>query len=1032
MSTSIASPNNSVRDTLPPYNASTPTAHKFTGVAETTDGYNSLSILLTAEFSVIIRVYQSQSNVGVWNDIEIFNYPSNNEAAGIAIYKTVLVKTAWFKVEVENISGNDNLVYLHTMKINSATGTNNYISVSSLEINGEVSGLYNGLLGVTGSSTITVPADTYIGITGMVGVSGYYNGLVGVTGSSQITVPANTFIGITGMVGVSGYYNGLVGVTGSSQITVPANTFIGITGVVNVVGTDGISANKIYTDVCGVQRTEIIESYKATPFKLLFERDLVNRVGYGTGIYWKLNTFGWELYGGVTVYVTFFKKVNSARAAPKFTNLDIWTVVLFDSVAESDTLPYFSIKGSVDNSRNYYKPNTTTQLYANVPYLFYTGNKPPKLHPTYNSIKLILEPQTVGNFDVDDVSEISMSFPRPGSGNVIINSSGFWDNSTQLEYSVSYSSNIPQLNNNYTWASLTGNNYVGITGSSAITIPADTFIGITGMVGVSGYYNGLVGVTGSSVITVPANTFIGITGIVGVSGYYNGLVGVTGSSSITVPANTFIGITGMVGVSGYYNGLVGVTGSSVITVPVNTFIGITGLVGISGFYNGLIGVTGSSQLIVSANTFIGITGLVGISGFYNGLVGVTGSSAITVPANTFIGITGLVGISGFYNGLIGVTGSSVITVPANTFIGITGMVGVSGYYNGLVGVTGSSQITVPANTFIGITGLVGISGYYNGLVGVTGSSVITVPANTFIGITGMVGVSGMYNGLVGITGSATIFGRDYIGGNTNTIYLDSKGVQITQLAKTDTNTVEYNLYTDLKNIIQLSPSYFSLDKDMINDGWYYDSTPEYNVGVVSFYDNLKFYNQPNFSLNDTTVWAIISCKNIDIAKTIAPPSIVVSTLPDASATYWRYRVPPDVKLYSGVSYLFYYGSKAIELNPSYTPILLTRTEGTAILTNNINATIFRISIYLGEYVPPPQGQAPVIRDSRNTTYLVKSAGLWDSNLNTSFVAEFGPKMSNIQVVGGTDGTLKYPIYTDVCGVQRTNIIETYKQSYKFN
>ena len=493
MSTSIASPNNSVRDTLPPYNASTPTAHKFTGVAETTDGYNSLSILLTAEFSVIIRVYQSQSNVGVWNDIEIFNYPSNNEAAGIAIYKTVLVKTAWFKVEVENISGNDNLVYLHTMKINSATGTNNYISVSSLEINGEVSGLYNGLLGVTGSSTITVPADTYIGITGMVGVSGYYNGLVGVTGSS----------------------------------------------------------------------------------------------------------------------------------------------------------------------------------------------------------------------------------------------------------------------------------------------------------------------------------------------------------------------------------------------------------------------------------------------------------------------------------------------------------------------------------------------------------VITVPANTFIGITGMVGVSGMYNGLVGITGSATIFGRDYIGGNTNTIYLDSKGVQITQLAKTDTNTVEYNLYTDLKNIIQLSPSYFSLDKDMINDGWYYDSTPEYNVGVVSFYDNLKFYNQPNFSLNDTTVWAIISCKNIDIAKTIAPPSIVVSTLPDASATYWRYRVPPDVKLYSGVSYLFYYGSKAIELNPSYTPILLTRTEGTAILTNNINATIFRISIYLGEYVPPPQGQAPVIRDSRNTTYLVKSAGLWDSNLNTSFVAEFGPKMSNIQVVGGTDGTLKYPIYTDVCGVQRTNIIETYKQSYKF-
>ena len=550
------------------------------------------------------------------------------------------------------------------------------------------------------------------------------------------------------------------------------------------------------------------------------------------------------------------------------------------------------------------------------------------------------------------------------------------------------------------------NGLVGVTGefNASLTVPQGTSIGITGMVGVSGMYKGLVGVTGSSVITVPANTFIGITGMVGVSGFYNGLVGVTGSSAITVPANTFIGITGMVGVSGFYNGLVGVTGSSAITVPANTFIGITGMVGVSGFYNGLVGVTGSSEITVPANTFIGITGMVGVSGFYNGLVGVTGSSVITVPANTHIGITGIVGVSGFYNGLVGVTGSSAITVPANTFIGITGMVGVSGFYNGLVGITGSSAITVPANTFIGITGMVGVSGFYNGLVGITGSSAITVPANTHIGITGIVGVSGMYNGLVGVTGAnfpsyfgitgmvpVLVAGNDSTGtartiytdvnglvgitgyinagitgsaystlttietdissgvlmkgddgtGLRTSIYTDEFGVQRTQNVPLHLDTAKYIFSTDCPLITTPSLTGWSLD-ERGRQGWYYTG----GGSQLKWYGNQIFLST-NIEVDDIDcIWMVVCGDSI-----FNPELRVITT---GSTIVYSPQYPSSIFL--GETYLYYYGEKALRLNPGISPRLLTRT----VSSGSGAGTITSISI------------------SGGTHFLVSSAGIASS------------------------------------------------------
>jgi hypothetical protein len=703
----MSSAGNSTIQILPTSGSSQfdPIVHIFNGTPDSTKGYNVINVLISAAFPVYVRVLQSIFNGGPWDDIEYFNYPKGS-TSGQGMLITVTVRAEWFYVSVENRAIVNNNIRLQTIKQNS-------------ELVGSV-----------------------VGVTGIVNITNF-----------------PSFFGITGVAG--------------------------ITGFVTTAGRDEtLKTNTIYVDTTGAQRTTIVPARKDNA-KYIYEIDLDQIIEPLPVDGWSLDPRGrdgWYFSGNAQSSLTWFGNANQIP----FNMLK--SVYFVATMGNTTVLPKIQITTYYINTNTLaytweYNIDTVVNIYNGETYLFYCGNNALNLHTSYRHVPMnsnrVIGP---GNEYVHDIKVIA-----PAYSQFLLERAGICDPSgnyetvfdtnkdimvrdklLNLDFCGSYLNTLVSGTDGvniypiYTDASgvlltkLSSTDLVGVTGDFNLTFPANTYIGITGMVGVSGAYNGLVGVTGEVSVKVPANTYIGITGMVGVSGAYNGLVGVTGSSEITVPANTFIGITGMVGVSGFYKGLVGVTGSSVITVPANTFIGITGMVGVSGFYRGLVGVTGSSQITVPANTFIGITGMVGVSGMYRGLVGVTGSSAITVPANTFIGITGMVGVSGMYNGLVGVTGSSSITVPANTFIGITGMVGVSGAYNGLVGVTGSSQITVPANTFIGITGMVGVSGAYNGLVGVTGSSAITVPANTFIGITGMVGVSGAYNGLVGVTGSSAI------------------------------------------------------------------------------------------------------------------------------------------------------------------------------------------------------------------------------------------------------------------------------------
>jgi len=1071
----MSSAGNSTIQILPTSDSSQfdPIVHIFNGTPDSTKGYNVINVLISAAFPVYVRVLQSIFNGGPWDDIEYFNYP-NGSPSGQGMFITVPIRAEWFYVSVENRAISNNNIRLQTIKQNS-------------ELVGSV---------------------------------------VGVTGGVNIT----NFPSFFGITGVSG-----------------------ITGFVTTAGRDEtLKTNTIYVDTTGAQRTTIVPARKDNA-KYIYEMDLDHIIEPIPVDGWSLDPRGrdgWYFSGNAESSLTWFGNASQIFAPPVVTFNMLKSVYFVATMDNTTVLPKISITTYYSNTNTLaytweYHIDTVVNIYNGETYLFYCGNNALNLHTSYRHVPMnsnrVIGP---GNEYVHDIKVIAPAYSqflleRAG----ICDPSGNYETVFDTNKDIIVSDKLANLDfcGSYLNTLISGTDGVNIypvyTDASGVLLTKltgayNTYIGITGMVGVSGFYNdGLVGVTGSSAITVPANTFIGITGMVGVSGFYNGgLVGVTGSSAITVPANTFIGITGMVGVSGFYNdGLVGVTGSSVITVPANTFIGITGMVGVSGFYNGgLVGVTGSSSITVPANTFIGITGIVGVSGFYNGLIGVTGSSAITVPANTFIGITGMVGVSGFYNdGLVGVTGSSSITVPANTFIGITGMVGVSGMYKGLVGVTG---VNFPS--YLGITGMVGVTLFspvlvagndstgtartiytdVNGLVGITGSSAITVPANTYIGITGLVGVTGVnfpsylgITGLVGVTGLLTVAGTDSCG-NVNKIYTDSTGSLLTNIIKTDTNTMKYNFYNDLSKRISkdnaVSVKYWSLDPYNINDGWYYDATSTKSGGVftptnINLFseDQLSYtfyvlYNPSqrfvaynlgtvgnfiigskvlvNFTLNgikqivyrsivaiqpdqggttgfltlnlvvdgfstsiiikniytptsllldvnESAVWAVVRCNNIDSNKIICPP--VINVLTDVT-----YTVPGNVKLYNGVSYLFYYGSKALDFNKSYTPILMNRTSTVDLTVSLVD--IAPISLLLG-------GASNDIDNALNTTYLVQSAGTWHPFMNSPFIVEFGPKMSDIQVVGGTDGLLKYPIYTDVCGVQRTNIIETYKPPYKF-
>jgi cytoskeletal protein CcmA (bactofilin family) len=146
-----------------------------------------------------------------------------------------------------------------TGSINISGGVTGSVSVNNFPASFGVSGLYNGLVGVTGD----VKVNGNVSVTGPIsvenfpttfGVSGLYNGLVGVTGDVKV----NGKVSVTGPIsvenfptsfGVSGLYNGLVGVTGDVKV----NGKVSVTGPISIENfptTFGVSG--LYNGLVGV------------------------------------------------------------------------------------------------------------------------------------------------------------------------------------------------------------------------------------------------------------------------------------------------------------------------------------------------------------------------------------------------------------------------------------------------------------------------------------------------------------------------------------------------------------------------------------------------------------------------------------------------------------------------------------------------------------------------------------------------------------------------------------------------------------
>jgi hypothetical protein len=194
------------------------------------------------------------------------------------------------------------------------------------------------------------------------------------------------------------------------------------------------------------------------------------------------------------------------------------------------------------------------------------------------------------------------------------------------------------------------------------------------------------------------------------------------------------------------------------------------------------------------------------------------------------------------------------------------------------------------------------------------------------------------------------------------MYTDANGVQRTEIVVGHNETAKYVFETDASVIASSSGAGWAIDVRG-RPGWYYDAIA---VSTLKWYAGNGISTPPSLEFNKMQSVYMIATMD---ATTLLPRMRVIT-----SASEWDYTLPAAANIINGESYLFYFGNKAITLNPSVHPLLMTRTLISGPGANN--EVISEINV-----VTATSG-------TNGSRFLLQAAGIWNQDLLQRFETLF--------------------------------------------
>lgn len=228
------------------------------------------------------------------------------------------------------------------------------------------------------------------------------------------------------------------------------------------------------------------------------------------------------------------------------------------------------------------------------------------------------------------------------------------------------------------------------------------------------------------------------------------------------------------------------------------------------------------------------------------------------------------------------------------------------------------------------------------------------------------------------------------------LYVDANGTQRTQIVQQHIETAKYVFEQDVLTIA--SGTNWSLDARG-RPGWYFNGS----TSTLKWYGNNGISVPPSLQFNKAqALWFVAT---MDDCTSV--PSMQVIT----SASTWEYTIPtPTTSIYNGEEYLFYYGTKAINLNPSNHPIQLTRTLVSG--PGGSTETVTEINIVAGT----------------SQRFLLKLTGLWNQDL----MQEFQTVFENIRDVTAESNLINMTYDASALLTKVTNVVQTHDTSLNYN
>jgi hypothetical protein len=236
--------------------------------------------------------------------------------------------------------------------------------------------------------------------------------------------------------------------------TVRTPIYTDISGIqrTQIMGTDGTTKNQIYTDVSGILRTQIVSGHRSEPFKYIFETDATRLDTTTYGSNWKLDVRGREgwYYKTTDRHLAALKwygnnNVLNMTSSPQYLPTTYaWVVLAIDFVGtlkSGDGIKIIFNKELSDQIIYTIPDSALNNIYNRVPYLFYNGdNTIPMLNPSYTPI--LLSKQGTDSIANNTVYNINVEIPQipPYTTGYLIISAGFWDTVSKQEYRVTFGS----------------------------------------------------------------------------------------------------------------------------------------------------------------------------------------------------------------------------------------------------------------------------------------------------------------------------------------------------------------------------------------------------------------------------------------------------------------------------------------------------------------------------------------------------------------------------------------------------------------